>query len=45
MRLRIYLSGFLLLSTLAGSAMAEPAPNPEPGADVYAARRANGTAT
>ncbi|MES2148990.1 MAG: aminopeptidase P family protein [Pseudomonadota bacterium] len=37
MRLRQYLTGFLLLSSL--SAFATP-PNPEPGAEVYAARRA-----
>lgn len=39
MRLRISLPGLLLLSALAGPAFAAP-PNPEPGADLYAARRA-----
>jgi len=38
MRLRIYFSGLLLLSSLA-SALPAP-PSPEPGAEVYAARRA-----
>lgn len=39
MRLRSSLLGLVLLSTLAGGAFAAP-PSPEPGADVYAARRA-----